>query len=74
MGLINFGQMNWRNFWLCYFISLGQIAFGYPASIIGTTLGEPSFLAYMKVIDPKSGLATAEGNSIIGAFSGVFQV
>ena len=30
-------QYNWRNFWICFIVSLGQIAFGYPASIIGVT-------------------------------------
>lgn len=31
------GQYNWRNFAICFLVSLGQIAFGYPASIIGVT-------------------------------------
>lgn len=30
-------QYNWRNFLICFLVSLGQIAFGYPASIIGVT-------------------------------------
>jgi hypothetical protein len=30
-------QYNWRNFWICFIVSLGQIAFGYPASVIGVT-------------------------------------
>lgn len=30
-------QYNWRNFSICFLVSLGQIAFGYPASIIGVT-------------------------------------
>jgi hypothetical protein len=51
---------------------MGQVAFGYPSSIIGTTLGQPAFLEYM-------GLVTATGlsknaNGLIGATSGVFQV
>jgi hypothetical protein len=33
-------QFNAYNFLVCYLVSLGQIAFGHPASIIGTTLGE----------------------------------
>lgn len=64
-------KMKWRNFWVCFSISLGQVAFGYPSSIIGTTLGQPAFLEYM-------GLVTATGlapnaNGLIGATSGVFQ-
>ena len=30
-------QYNWRTFWICFLVSCGQIAFGYPASIIGVT-------------------------------------
>lgn len=68
-----FRQFNWYNFWVCWLVSLGQIAFGYPASIIGTTLGEPSFLIYMKLIDPTGNL-TPNADQLIGAMSGVFQV
>lgn len=39
------------NFFICYMVSLGQIAFGYPASIIGVTLAQPSFLIYMGLLD-----------------------
>jgi len=66
-------QMNWRNFWLCFAVSLGQLAFGYPASIIGTTLGQPAFLLYMGIIDEK-GLPTTNADQLEGAMSGVFQV
>jgi hypothetical protein len=31
-------QFNAYNFLVCFLVSLGQIAFGHPASIIGTTL------------------------------------
>jgi MFS family permease len=53
-------------------VSLGQIAFGYPASIIGVTLAQPPFLAYMGLIDA-AGEYTANSSSLIGACSGVFQ-
>jgi hypothetical protein len=66
-------QYNWRNFWICFLVSLGQIAFGYPSSIIGTTLGEPSFLIYMGIIDAEGNL-TSNGAQLEGAMSGVFQV
>jgi hypothetical protein len=66
-------KMNWRNFWICFSISMGQLAFGYPSSIIGTTLGQPSFLLYMGLITPE-GLETDNANGLIGATSGVFQV
>lgn len=64
--------INWSNFFLCFALALGQIAFGYPASIISTTLGQPPFLIYM-------GLVTAEGtlspkaDQLIGLMSGIFQ-
>ena len=67
-------QFNWYNFFICFLVSLGQVAFGYPASIIGTTLGEPSFLVYMKLFDLKSEALTSNANQLIGAMSGVFQV
>lgn len=51
---------------------MGQLAFGYPASIISTTLSQPAFLEYMKLVDT-NGL-TANANQLIGATSGVFQV
>jgi hypothetical protein len=66
-------QFNAYNFLVCYLVSLGQIAFGYPASIIGTTLGEPPFLIYMGLINAKGEL-TGNADGLIGAMSGVFQV
>ena len=71
---IKFSQYNWRNFWICFLVSLGQWAFGYPSAIIGTTLGEPSFLIYMGILDAKTGEPTADGAQLEGATSGVFQV
>ncbi|KAJ9496347.1 hypothetical protein LTR96_004373 [Exophiala xenobiotica] len=68
-------QWNWRNFLICSAIACGQLAFGYPASIIGVTLAQPSFLIYMKLLDittdPPSLVHNAD--SLIGAMSGVFQ-
>ncbi|KAJ7778878.1 hypothetical protein B0H14DRAFT_2631395 [Mycena olivaceomarginata] len=65
-------QFTWPSFFTCYVISLGQIAFGYPASIIGSVLAMPSFLKYMKLTD-SAGMVSAEGNQLIGAINGVFQ-
>lgn len=61
------------NFWICFAISLGQIAFGYPASIIATTLGQPAFLLYMGLVK-EDGSMEGDANALIGATSGVFQV
>ncbi|EXJ74794.1 uncharacterized protein A1O5_01490 [Cladophialophora psammophila CBS 110553] len=66
-------QFNWYNFWICWLVSLGQIAFGYPASIISTTLGEPSFLVCMKLLDPTTGLPSSNADQLEGAMPGVFQ-
>jgi hypothetical protein len=41
-------QWNHYNFFICWLVSLGQIAFGYPASIIGVTLAQPSFLVSLE--------------------------
>ena len=87
------GQFNWRNWWICFLVSLGQIAFGYvsiildqsiiltilsqrryPSAIIGTTLGEPSFLVYMGVLNADDTALSAKGAQLVGAMSGVFQV
>ena len=66
-------RINWRNFWICFLIASGQLAFGYPASVIGITLGQPAFLLYMDLITPK-GTLTGNANGLIGAMGGVFQV
>ncbi|KAJ9604940.1 hypothetical protein H2200_010329 [Cladophialophora chaetospira] len=68
-------QWNSWNFFICWLVSLGQIAFGYPASIIGVTLAQPSFLIYMGLLDTTEnppGL-TKNAENLIGAMSGVFQ-
>lgn len=66
---------NHWNFFICWLVSLGQVAFGYPASIIGTTLGEPSFLIYMGLLDVTKTppQLSSNANELIGATSGVFQ-
>ncbi|OAL34542.1 hypothetical protein AYO20_06172 [Fonsecaea nubica] len=67
-------QWNWRNFWICFALaSSGMAAFGYPSSIIGVTLAQPSFLFYMKLIDPAMGEKAHNADSLIGAMSGVIQ-
>ncbi|KAK5009960.1 hypothetical protein LTR28_012517 [Elasticomyces elasticus] len=49
-----------------FFMGLGSMSYGYPAAIIGTTLGQPSFLTYM-------GLDTATNASqLIGAITALF--
>ncbi|RVX65797.1 hypothetical protein B0A52_10328 [Exophiala mesophila] len=65
-------QWSWKQFIICFVVSMGTMGFSYPASIIGTTLAQPSFLVYMSLLTPE-GAFTDQGNSLIGAMSGVFQ-
>lgn len=64
-------QFNPYNFLVCFLVSLGQVAFGYPASIIGTTLGEPPFLVYMGLVDENG--PTKHSQALIGTMNGLFQ-
>lgn len=66
-------HFSYYNLWICFLVSLGQIAFGYPASIIGVTLAQPPFLVYMGLVDAETGEYTPGADSRIGAMSGVFQ-
>lgn len=67
-------QFTWYNFRICLLVSLGQLGFGYPASIIGTTMGQPSFLLYMRLVDPETFLPTHNASQLQGAMSAVFFV
>jgi MFS family permease len=49
------------------FVASGSTTYGYSSSIIATTLGQPTFLAYY-------GLDTStDADSYIGAINGLFQ-
>jgi MFS family permease len=65
-------QWNWRNFLTCLFLSFGAIAYGYPSSIIGTILGQPTFLSYMGLVDAE-GNEVGNAASLIGGTNGAFQ-
>ena len=54
-------------------VSLGQVAFGYPASIIAVTLAQPSFLIYMGLLDVTQDppVMAGDADGLIGATSGV---
>lgn len=47
--------------------------YSYPASVISVTLGQPSFLAYMGLLDPTTSTVTGNLLNVAGATSGVFQ-
>lgn len=64
-------QFNPYNFWVCFLVSLGQVAFGYPASVIGVTLAQPPFLVYMGLVDENG--PTENSEALIGTMNGLFQ-
>ncbi|KAF2103327.1 general substrate transporter [Rhizodiscina lignyota] len=54
-------------FLIILFVALGSLTYGYCASIIATTLGQPSFIQYF-------GLATrSNATALEGAINGLFQ-
>lgn len=65
--------IRWSNFFICFAVSVGALAYAYISAIIGTTLGKPAFLVAM-------GLGNAEGKifpdkqNLVGAITSVFQV
>lgn len=67
-------HFNGYNFWVCFLVSLGQLAFGYPASIIAVTQAQPPYLIYMGLMDASTGKFIGNAEELIGATSGVFQV
>ncbi|KAK4494564.1 hypothetical protein PRZ48_013920 [Zasmidium cellare] len=60
-------KLNAYNVWMLLFVSIGSMTYGYTASIIGSTLGQPTFIAYFN-------LATRpNGTQLIAATNGLFQ-
>ncbi|KIX09803.1 uncharacterized protein Z518_00884 [Rhinocladiella mackenziei CBS 650.93] len=55
-------------FRIVIFVALGSVTYGYCASIIATTLGQPSFITYFE-LDRRS-----NASDLIGATNGLFQV
>lgn len=49
------------------FVALGSLTYGYVSSIIATTLGQPSFIAYFE-LDTRPNSADLQG-----AMNGLFQ-
>ncbi|KAF2651337.1 general substrate transporter [Lophiostoma macrostomum CBS 122681] len=54
-------------FLIILFVALGSLTYGYCASIIATTLGQPSFLSYF-ALDTRT-----DSTAIQGAINGLFQ-
>ena len=73
MALTRSRQWNGWNFFVCFLVTLGCVAFGYPSSIIAVTLAQPSFLVYMGLLDVTKTppILASNASGIIGAMSGV---
>ncbi|KAK4950712.1 hypothetical protein LTR10_010705 [Elasticomyces elasticus] len=56
-----------NQFLIIIFVALGSLTYGYCASIIATTLGQPTFISYF-ALDTRSNAA-----SLTGAVNGLFQ-
>ncbi|KAH0847812.1 hypothetical protein AYO21_04018 [Fonsecaea monophora] len=52
---------------LISYLGLGSMSFGYAASVIGTLLGQPSFLEYFNLE------TSSNGTTLISTMNGVFQ-
>lgn len=70
-------QFKWYNVFMILFMAFGSIEYGYSASIIATTLVQPSFISYFE-LDTRDNAATLVGlmNSLyqVGGFFGVWTV
>lgn len=60
-------HINAFNVLILCFVGLGSMTYGYTASIIGTTLGQPSFIKYFE-LDTRS-----NGTDLIATTNGLFQ-
>lgn len=65
-------KKGWKSYlpllWVASFASFGSITFGYSAAVIGTSLGQPSFIKHMK-LDTRG-----NAESLIGAMNALFFV
>ena len=70
-------QFRWYNVLIVLIMSFGSIEYGYSASIISTTLAQPSFISYFR-LDTRSNatqlIATTNGLYQAGGFLGVWTV
>ncbi|ORY03954.1 MFS transporter [Clohesyomyces aquaticus] len=60
-------HINAFNVLILCFVGLGSMSYGYTASIIGTTLGQPSFIKYFE-LDTRS-----NGTDLTSTTNGLFQ-
>jgi MFS family permease len=70
-------QFNWINLGIIIAMSFGSMTYGYSASIISTTLAQPSFKSYFDLdtrSDATALISTMNGLYQVGGFLGVFSV
>ncbi|KAH6972089.1 general substrate transporter [Ilyonectria sp. MPI-CAGE-AT-0026] len=67
-------QFSWANIVIVLSLCLGSISYGYDFSVISTTVGQPSWYAYMGLtVDPTQVALYAYSNQIIGTVFGLFS-
>lgn len=62
--------VKWYLVFVVFFISFGSMTYGASASVISTTLGQPSFYEYMELNEGQR--YYAQRNSLIGATNSIF--
>ncbi|KAF2642444.1 MFS transporter [Massarina eburnea CBS 473.64] len=61
-------RINAYNVFILLFVGLGSVTYGYTASIIGTTLGQPSFIEYFELDHRRK-----NSTDLIATTNGLFQ-
>ncbi|KIW88139.1 uncharacterized protein Z519_11250 [Cladophialophora bantiana CBS 173.52] len=64
-------HFSWRNFLMCFLVSIGVIGFGYPSAMVAPMLAKTSFLEFTGLGDEK-GIHKSK-TSLVGALGGIFQ-
>lgn len=63
-------QFRIYNVLMVLLMSAGSMSYGYSASIIATTLAQPTFLAYFNLAGPN---ASRNANQLIATMNGLYQ-
>ena len=63
-------QFRIYNVLMVLLMSAGSMSYGYSASIIATTLAQPTFLAYFNLAGPH---ASPNANQLIATMNGLYQ-
>ena len=66
-GLLKRQKINAYTLFILFVLGLGSLTYGYTASIIGTTLGQPSFITYFE-LDTRP-----DRTDLISSTNGLFQ-